>query len=113
VGHSRYMAVADYTDEHDRQYRAGEFITGTEYERLGEPDAFKGADYPSEVDQLREEHGLDADEQMQEAETPSYVDEQDLDGKTVDELRELAAAREIEGRSSMNKQQLIDALRSG
>jgi Rho termination factor, N-terminal domain len=110
VGFTRYMATADHRDEAtDRQYRAGEFVTGSEFERLGEPSAFAGADYPEDVAQLREEHGLD--EQTGEAEAPSYVDSDDLEGKTVEELRELAAAREIEGRSSMNKAELVDALR--
>jgi hypothetical protein len=36
-----------------------------------------------------------------------------LDEMTVKELRELASEREIEGRSSMNKAELIDALRRG
>jgi hypothetical protein len=36
-----------------------------------------------------------------------------LDEMTVKELRELASQREIEGRSSMNKAELIDALRAG
>lgn len=36
-----------------------------------------------------------------------------LDEMTVKELRELASEREIEGRSSMNKAELIDALRTG
>jgi hypothetical protein len=110
MGHSRYMAVEDFHHaETDRTIKAGEFVTGSEFERLGEPDAFKGADYPEEVDQLREEHGLD--EQSAEAESPSYVDSDDLEGKTVEELRELAVERNIEGRSSMNKAELIDALR--
>jgi hypothetical protein len=111
MGASRYMAVEDYTDEQGREYKAGvDYVTGTEFERLGEPEAFQPADFPEDVARLRDEHGLD--EQTQEAESPSYVDEQDLEGKTVEELRELAAAREIEGRSSMNKAELIDALRS-
>jgi hypothetical protein len=104
MGASRYMAVADH-----ETYKAGTFITGTEYERLGEPDAFQPADFPEDVARLRDEHGLN--EQSAEAESPSYVDE--LEGKTVEELRELATERNIEGRSSMNKQQLIDALREG
>jgi hypothetical protein len=107
MGFSRYMAVETYTDDIGRTYNPGDFITGTEYERIGEPDAFAGADYPEQVDQLREEHGLD--EQTAEAESPSYVDE--LEGKTVEELRELATERNIEGRSTMNKAELIDALR--
>jgi hypothetical protein len=36
-----------------------------------------------------------------------------LDEMTVEELHHLAAEREIEGRSSMNKAELIDALRKG
>jgi len=36
----------------------------------------------------------------------------DLDGKSVDELKELAAAAKIEGRSKMNKAQLIEALKA-
>ena len=36
-----------------------------------------------------------------------------LDEMTVKELHELASEREIEGRSSMNKAELIDALRRG
>ena len=36
-----------------------------------------------------------------------------LDEMTVKELHELASEREIAGRSSMNKAELIDALRSG
>lgn len=36
----------------------------------------------------------------------------DLDSKSVDELKELAAAAKIEGRSKMNKSQLIEALKA-
>ena len=36
----------------------------------------------------------------------------ELDGKSVDELKELAAAAKIEGRSKMNKSQLIEALKA-
>lgn len=35
----------------------------------------------------------------------------DLDGKSLDELKELAAAAKIEGRTKMNKSQLIEALK--
>jgi large subunit ribosomal protein L17 len=35
-----------------------------------------------------------------------------FDGKSLDELKELAAAAKIEGRSKMNKAQLIDALKA-
>jgi transcription termination factor Rho len=38
------------------------------------------------------------------------VTREDLEKRSVDELREEAAARNIEGRSSMNKKDLIDAL---
>jgi len=111
MGATRYLAVADYTDEHGREYKAGvDYVTGTEFERLGEPAEFAGADYPEDVVRLREEYGLD--EQMQEAEAPSYVDSDDLEGKTVEELRELATERNIEGRSTMNKAELVDALRA-
>lgn len=37
----------------------------------------------------------------------------DLEGRTVDELRDLARDRDIPGRSGMTKAQLIDALRDG
>jgi len=36
----------------------------------------------------------------------------DLDSKSVDELKELAAAAKIEGRSKMNKSQLVEALKA-
>ena len=36
----------------------------------------------------------------------------EFDGKSLDELKELAAAAKIEGRSKMNKAQLIDALKA-
>lgn len=35
-----------------------------------------------------------------------------LDGKSVDELKELAATAKIEGRSKMNKSELVEALRA-
>lgn len=37
----------------------------------------------------------------------------ELEGKSLDELKELAAAAKIEGRSKMNKAQLIEALSKG
>lgn len=121
MGASRYMATSDYRDEQtDRTFKAGEFVTGTEFQRLGEPAEFAGADYPEDVQRLRDEYGITDDaEQAEEqvlADQPTVDDatqDDDLDGKTVEELRELAVERNIEGRSNMNKSQLVQALRNG
>jgi large subunit ribosomal protein L17 len=46
------------------------------------------------------------------ADKPAKAAAGEFDGKSVDELKELAATAKIEGRSKMNKAQLIEALKS-
>lgn len=104
MGASRWMAIREHRTESAGIWFPGEFVTGSEYERLGEPDAFRPAEFPEQVAALREEYGLDDDPQAVEGEP-------DLEGLSVPELKELAAERDITGRSDMKRQELLAALR--
>lgn len=112
MGASRYMAVAAHKDDQTgRRFVPGEFVSGNEYARMGDPDAFAPADFPEDVERLRVEHGIDQKPQETQP-TPTVQGDVALDGLSVDELRQLAAEHEIDGRSQMNKGQLLEALRA-
>lgn len=104
MGASRYMAVAEHRDSQlDRSFKPGDMVTGSEYERMGDPAAFRVAEFPEQVAALREEFGLD--DQADAADV-------DLEGLNIDQLQGLAREAGVEGRSQMNKAQLINALLS-
>lgn len=61
------------------------------------------------VNKQRREEGRTSNRTTQGTGNPN----KSLDERTVEELRNLAADRGIEGRSSMRKAELIDAIRKG
>lgn len=52
-----------------------------------------------------------AEDNSETEDSPSKEDKQNLEDLTVQELRELAKSKGLEGTSSLNKQQLIDVLK--
>ena len=52
-----------------------------------------------------------AEDNSETEDPPSKEDKQNLEDLTVQELRELAKSKGLEGTSSLNKQQLIDVLK--
>lgn len=56
MGASRYMAVEPHTDdEQGRSFAPGDFVTGSEFERMGDPAAFRVAEFPEQVAALQAE----------------------------------------------------------
>jgi plasmid stabilization system protein ParE len=93
-----------WSDKDERQY---------EHVKKSAKNRGKGEDRAQEiaartVNKQRREEGRTPNKTTQGTGNPNsrYED------RSVDELRNLAADRDIEGRSKMNKQELVDALRS-
>lgn len=94
-----------WSDKDERQY---EHVRDSELERGRSQDRAKEVAART-VNRQRREEGRTPNRTTQGTGNPntSYED------RTVRELRNLASERDIEGRSRMNKAQLIDALRRG
>ena len=95
--------MAKWTDKDKRQY---------EHIKESVLDSGKSEDTAEEVaartvNKQRREEGRTPNKTTQGTGNPNERYEE----RTVEELRNLAAERSVEGRSKMNKSQLIDALR--
>ena len=79
MGASRWMAVEAFTHEQSaREFKPGDFITGSEYERMGDPESFRPAEFPEQVAALRDAHGI--------TDQPVAAGEFDPADHTVDEV---------------------------
>jgi hypothetical protein len=93
-----------WSDKDERQYR---HIKDSELERGRSEERAKEIAART-VNQQRREEGRTPNRTTQGTGNPN----ERYEDRTVDELRNLASERGIEGRSKMRKAQLIDALRS-
>jgi len=97
-------AMAKWTDKDERQY---------DHIKESVLDSGKSEDAAEEiaartVNKQRRKEGRTPNKTTQGTGNPNSS----LEERTVEELRNLASERDVEGRSNMNKEQLIEALRS-